>query len=156
MSSGKSTLQELRELNVRRQRESAPEPVHSPDDPADTESGNMTGHMTDNMTIQKDSHTDVLPSRRKASQRTRQPAIKTVDQTDDKTVGQLSIREAIKAAVQGGGGQAKPVLKTVTIKLSPELDKRVEDHCHETGRLKQDVIRDGLLLYFEAIEGDED
>ena len=145
MTTGKSTLQELRELNVRRQREAA---APSPE----LEASHMTSNMTDNIVVQPDSQTDILPSGRKVSHRTR----KQESQSDGKPSGKPSIKEAIKAAVQGAGGQAKPVLKTVTIKLSPELDKRVEDHCHATGRLKQDVIRDGLLLYFEAVEGDDD
>ncbi len=144
MSGTKSTLQELRELNVRRQRETTVPPP-------ELETDNMTSHITDNMTIQEESNTGILPSVRKVSHKASKPARKA----DDRPARQPSIKEAIKAAVQGGGGQAKPVLKTVTIKLSPELDKRVEDHCHATGRLKQDVIRDGLLLYFEAVEGDD-
>lgn len=153
--SAKSPLAELRELNVRKQREStadeaplrsetAAEHDHTP------ETDNMTGHITDNMTIQTGGNTD----RNKARNTAIQKGVQQASQTDIQPAGQPSIKESIKAAVQGGAGQAKPVLKTVTIKLSPELDKRVEDHCHATGRLKQEVIRDGLLLYFEAVEGD--
>jgi hypothetical protein len=54
--------------------------------------------------------------------------------------------------MQGSADPAKPVLKTVTLKMDPVLDKRVEDHCYQMGRKKQDVVRDALLLYFETIE----
>jgi hypothetical protein len=43
-------------------------------------------------------------------------------------------------------------LKTVTIKLAPSLDRRVEEHCFATGRKKQEVVRDALMLYFELLE----
>lgn len=46
----------------------------------------------------------------------------------------------------------RTVMKTVTIKMLPELDDKVEQHCRETGRKKQDVIRDALRLYFAAVE----
>jgi hypothetical protein len=50
------------------------------------------------------------------------------------------------------GEPAGEVLKTVTIKLAPSLDRQVEAHCFETGRKKQEVVRDALLLYFELLE----
>jgi predicted transcriptional regulator len=63
------------------------------------------------------------------------------------------VRERIAAeALAAARDQAKPVLKTETIKIDPALDRRVEDHCYAAGRLKQDVIRDAVLLYFETIE----
>ena len=82
----------------------------------------------------------------------------TVQQSNPKVArkeSNKSVKESIRDTIKSAGTQAVIVLKTVTIKLSPELDKRVEDHCYSTGRLKQDVVRDGLLLYFEAIEEDE-
>ena len=62
-----------------------------------------------------------------------------------------SVRAAIQATIQKAG-QGPEVLKTVTIKLAPSLDRQVEEHCFQTGRKKQDVVRDALLLYFEAVE----
>jgi hypothetical protein len=89
--------------------------------------GQMTSHMSDHINRQTGSHTDVQTAR-------------------------VPLRDQIAASVQGAAGSARTVLKTVTIKLDPELDRRIEDHCYQTGRKKQDVIRDGLLLYFEAVE----
>ena len=74
--------------------------------------------------------------------------------TDNMTVlpdGLSGMRHTILQAVRQGS-QPSETLKTVTIKLPPSLDRQVEVHCHETGRKKQEVIRDALLLYFEAIE----
>ncbi|MCS6778061.1 MAG: ribbon-helix-helix protein, CopG family [Chthonomonadaceae bacterium] len=84
----------------------------------------MTGHTTGH-TI---GHTDVLP------------------EGADTDAILREIQQAVRATSE------RPVLKTVTIKMLPELDARVEQHCRETGRKKQDVIRDALRLYFAALE----
>ena len=148
----KSTLQELRELNVARQKAAQPpepsEVVVNPVEP-DSPSDNMTSHMTDNIAIQSERK----PTRNKAVR----SADHKVGQQTDQLVGQISVKQSIKATLQqSGNAQEKPILKTVTIKMDPKLDKRVEDHCHETGRLKQDVIRDAVMLYFEVVEGNEE
>ena len=46
-------------------------------------------------------------------------------------------------------------LKVVTLKLPPELDQKIEDHCGRYNRKKQDVLRDAVLLYFEMLENME-
>jgi hypothetical protein len=116
---------------------------------------NMTSHMTD----LPDSKTegppyDKLPDQA-ISQQTRKMTGPSVDQSVGQTAGQpsdpSSIRQAILATVQQGG-QMGETLKTVTIKLAPTLDRRVEEHCFITGRKKQEVVRDALLLYFELLE----
>lgn len=61
-----------------------------------------------------------------------------------------SLAESIRASLRTPA--AEPALKTVTLKMSPALDRKIEDHCYQTGRKKQDVIRDAVLLYFETIE----
>jgi hypothetical protein len=71
--------------------------------------------------------------------------------TEGQAGGTASVRAAIQATLQSAG-RAPEVLKTVTIKLAPSLDRRVEEHCFQAGRKKQEVVRDALLLYFEAIE----
>src|SRR5690348_1254582 len=67
--------------------------------------------------------------------------------TDDKpassTESNTAVRSAIQKAVLSPSQPVSIPLKTVTIKLDPVLDKKVEDHCYQTGRKKQDVVRDG-------------
>ncbi|RYZ80918.1 MAG: hypothetical protein EOP06_24445 [Proteobacteria bacterium] len=69
----------------------------------------------------------------------------------DNTVGLSSTQQSILAALKQGG-KSEPTLKTVTFKLSPSLDEKVEEHMRETGRKKQDIVRDALHLYFETVE----
>jgi len=45
---------------------------------------------------------------------------------------------------------------TITIRLEPELEKRLDRLCKQTGRSRSDVVRDALrrqlsLLRFEAL-----
>jgi hypothetical protein len=148
----KSTLQELRELNVSRQKAAQPpepsEVVVNPVEP-DSPYDNMTGHMTDNTVVQ--------PEMKPTNNKTVRPTGHKYGQSSDQLVVKTSVKQSIKATLQqSGNAQEKPILKTVTIKMDPKLDKRVEDHCHEAGRLKQDVIRDAVLLYFEVVEGNEE
>jgi len=130
--SGKTTLADLREMNVRKQRESR--------EPQENQSYD---YMTDKQTNQEETNTDVLSETG--------PEIRTVSSMAGQT-GIQSVRDKIALTVQGSADQTKPVLKTVTLKMDPTLDKRVEDHCYQMGRKKQDVVRDALLLYFETIE----
>ena len=139
-------LAELRALNVKKQREaqeaSAPEADNQESQPYD----NMTSHTTNQPEIQKEN-----PSVR---QDTDQPANKPVRKQASRQAAPSSVLQTIKATVQQSGDGA-PALKTVTIKLAPSLDRRVEEHCFATGHKKQDVIRDALLLYFETVEAIE-
>lgn len=145
--SGKSTLQELRELNVRKQKEATIQEGKSYDHMTDKQ----TRHISDHTDANQSFHEDIRPSDQQISQSSVNKAGQQSDPSDDRSVGQ-SVRDRIVASVQGAAGPAKPVLKTVTLKMDPDLDKRVEDHCYAAGRKKQDVIRDAVLLYFEAIE----
>ena len=113
----------------------------------------------DHMTTQEYSNKEINSSGPTSRSQGGNTAISPYDQTairpdfhTDRRISHVSLRDQIAASVQGAGGSAKTVLKTVTIKLDPELDRRIEDHCYQTGRKKQDVIRYGLLLYFEAVE----
>jgi hypothetical protein len=141
--------------------------------------GNMTSHTENNTAdnipirpesntygrkyikqgVNQESHTegltvssiDVQPHDRMASLPPGHTSDQTSGQQPGNTSDQPSVRAAIQATIQKAG-QATEVLKTVTIKLAPSLDRRVEEHCFRTGRKKQEVVRDALLLYFEAIE----
>ncbi len=63
------------------------------------------------------------------------------------------MRERLLLEARGKVPEAKPLLKAVTLKLDPTLDRRIEEHCHASGKKKQDVIADALALYFETLEG---
>lgn len=139
-------LAELRALNVKKQRE-AQEAADPETDKQESQSyDNMTSHTTNQPEIQKES-----PSVRQEAD---QPTSKQVRKQASKQAAPSSVLQTIKATVQQSGDGA-PALKTVTIKLAPSLDRRVEEHCFATGHKKQDVIRDALLLYFETVEAIE-
>lgn len=104
------------------------------------------GNMTDNTAIRQERRIPVKPESRKPSRMVNKAASNTSGSPS-------SMAEAIRSAIQQGSASGGEILKTVTIKLSPELDRRVEDHCHEYRRKKQEVIRDAILLYFEVVEG---
>ncbi len=126
--SGKTTLSDLREMNIRKQRESRePQENQSYDGVTDKQISNI------------ESNTNYLPESHTVSSMASRE-------------GSRSVRDTLVQTMQGGADLAKPVLKTVTLKMDPVLDKRVEDHCYQMGRKKQDVVRDALLLYFETIE----
>jgi hypothetical protein len=139
-------LAELRALNVKKQRESqgdTPEEIEK----SDSQSyDNMTGHMDSKPGRKTGIPSEVLPTGQTVSKPARKQAAKPSVLP--------SVLQSIKATVQQAS-DGVPTLKTVTIKLAPELDRRVEEHCFATGRKKQDVVRDSLLLYFEAVESIE-
>ncbi len=97
--------------------------------------GNTAGGQSDNMISHVNDGKSSLPSGSMEGQ------------GDDGS----SVRASIQATLQNAG-RTPEILKTVTIKLAPSLDRRVEEHCFQMGRKKQEVVRDALLLYFEAIE----
>jgi len=113
--------------------------------PYDKSYDNMTSHTTDLPTSQTENQAEGRLADQTGGHTAIQPAIQQTDQP--------SIRQAILASVQQAG-QAGEMLKTVTIKLAPWLDRRVEEHCFTAGRKKQEVVRDALLLYFDLLEGE--
>ena len=143
----------LSELNA----EHAPAPS---DDDKESQSydqsyGNMTGQKDSNTVVREENKPEIQQAIQadvpQAGQLYGQPSLLVGSQpASPSAVSSASVRDAIRAQVQRG--RQKEILKTVTIKLSPELDQRVERHCYEAGRLKQEVIRDALLLYFEILE----
>lgn len=139
-------LAELRALNVKKQRESLADAVEETEKSDSQSYDNMTGHMTNQPEDKQESQPERLL--------TDQPVVKPVRKQAGKPTAPSSVVQTIKATVQQGGDGA-PALKTVTIKLAPGLDRQVEEHCFATGRKKQDVVRDALLLYFEAVEAIE-
>jgi hypothetical protein len=129
-----STIQDLQRVNLQKMaaRESQ-------------SASHMTDNMTDNMTGQEsDKLTDRLTSLSVSL---------PTDQPSDPPAAK-SVIHAIRQAARGL--PEKPVYKTVTLKMRPDLDAQVEAHCRQTGRLKQDVIHDALTLYFSVLEGGED
>lgn len=136
-------LADLRALNVKKQRESQGDTAVEASKEESQSYDNMTSHMTD------------TPENKQAGQQERQtddqPVIKASRRQAAKPAAVSSVMQTIKATVQQAG-DGTPTLKTVTIKLAPELDRRVEAHCFATGLKKQDVVRDALLLYFETVE----
>jgi hypothetical protein len=105
------------------------------------ETDHITSHITDHITgLQAGNMVSKSPD-------------KAVVLTTGQSAGQPSIREVIRQNVREAGGMAQAeVMIPVTIKLRPSMNRRVNDHCHDAGRLKQDVIHDALLLYFEVVE----
>jgi hypothetical protein len=140
-------LAELRKLNMQKQKEATDEQNKEESNTADKSYDNMTSHMTDKQEIQEASKqvgkSEVLQDGH--------PAVKQVRKPSGKTAISPSVMQSIKATVQQVG-ETVPTLKTVTIKLSPDLDRKVETYCFETTQKKQDVVRDALLLYFETVE----
>ena len=119
--------------------------------PYDQSYGHMTIYKGSNPEIKTSVHTESKKDKRISRQTENHMPRQTSFPTDSNTA-HVSMGDQIAASVHGSSDSARTVLKTVTIKLDPELDRRIEDHCYQTGRKKQDVIRDGLLLYFEAVE----
>ena len=136
----------------RSESEAEPEPEERGDQKSyDKSYANMTSHTDDNTAGNTDRQKTSNMAGRAGSQTDDRTVVQPAGQSDRQAVGQTSLRSVIQATIQQNG-QNGEVLKTVTIKLPPSLDRRVEEHCFRTGRKKQDVVRDGLLLYFEAVE----
>jgi hypothetical protein len=70
----------------------------------------------------------------------------------------LSMAEQIRQNARAARVARAAPLKMVTLKVAPELDDQIEAHCQQTGRKKQEVIRDALRLYLEVVgqPGDEE
>ena len=139
-------LAELRALNVKKQREAQTDAAEETDKTESQSYDNMTGHTES----QPEDKQESLP----VSQEDSKSAVRQTRKPVTKPTVPSSVVQTIKATVQQASDGA-PALKTVTIKLAPSLDRQVEEHCFATGRKKQDVVRDALLLYFEAVEAIE-
>lgn len=102
---------------------------------------------------------------RKKPERTTNPPVES-DKSENKQTDNMTSHitnkqtdkpESQKTNSQEGSPVARPdeTLKTVTLKLPPTLDRRVERYCFESDRKKQDVVRDALLMYLAAVEAQE-
>jgi len=65
-------------------------------------------------------------------------------QTESKSVAQMIRQRSAKQTEQ-------EVLKTVTLKLSPSLDERIERYCFENKMKKQEFWAEAAALYFETV-----
>lgn len=158
-----STLMELREMNVAKQKEAAASHTtshilshtdsHISDNTTIFPDSSPANHQSNNMTVQSEDRATIKLVGRKPGRTVKKldglPSNRT-QKGSTEAVLSASIRDRILAEVRKPEAP-QVVLKTVTIKMDPILDKRIEDHCHAFGKKKQDVIRDAVLLYFETI-----
>lgn len=112
---------------------------------------NITNHITDQsdsyMTSNTVSNTPDPTASKPDRQIDAQQDGQAVSQADFLSVAQ-SIRQAASQRTE------RPIYKPVTLKLRTDMDERIEKHCRDTGRLKQDVVHDALTLYFSVVEGE--
>jgi hypothetical protein len=129
---------------------------------------NTTSNLTHNITSNPTNNTTSSPTSNTASnitnkQASPRPAAQVRETRPAPTAtplrsGIASLADQIRQETLAAGlaRMAKPApLKVVTLKLPPDLDLSIERHCWQSGRKKQDVLRDALLLYLEVVNQTE-
>ena len=126
----------------------APEEVKQIDQSYDNMTNKLSDKPADTLTVKQDD----LHTAKKADKVVRKKVSQEVGQEESQpagpTVAQLIRRRA-------GTEAAKEVLKTVTLKISPTLDERIERYCFENKIKKQDFWAEAAALYFETVEEEQ-
>ena len=118
-------------------------------DQADSKSyDNMTNKLSDNLTVKQGD----LQTAPKADKPVRKKVSQKGDQEEGQSGGQ-SVAQLIRQ--RANAEAAKEVLKTVTLKISPTLDERIERYCFENKIKKQDFWAEAAALYFETVEEEQ-
>ena len=128
-----------------------------PDHKTDQSYDNMTNNLTDKKSEQKEDKKSNNISGKQNSKPVRQSANQSVVQPESQMDSQnanQSVADMIRRRAAQRGEQE--VLKTVTLKLSPALDERVEQYCFDNKMKKQEFWAEAAALYFEMIaQGEE-
>ena len=109
---------------------------------------NMTNNLTDKQSEQKSDNKADTQTRKQTVKPTRQSAIKLESQPDSQSASQ-SVADMIRR--RAAQREEQEVLKTVTLKLSPSLDEKVEQYCFDHKMKKQEFWAEAAALYFEMI-----
>lgn len=113
-----------------------PASLQQDDKKPDQKYDSMTSHTANNQTKKREGKSD----RNKSS-------IQTMQQESQSE--NLSVADMIRTRAEQRGIQE--VLKTVTLKLSPSLDERIERYCFENKMKKQEFWAEAAALYFETV-----
>jgi hypothetical protein len=89
------------------------------------------------------------------SHTTSKQGIIEAENTDSKEPDNKAMEAVLQMVRQKAKKPAgEEVLKTVTIKMRPSMDARIERYCFEHGMKKQDFFADAVDLYFAAVEAE--
>ena len=124
--------------------QAAQEETKQTDHSYDNMTNKLSDKLTDNLTVKQDD----LQAGKKADKPVRKKVSQEEGQSGGQSVAQLIRRRASTEA-------AKEVLKTVTLKISPTLDERIERYCFENKIKKQDFWAEAAALYFETVEEEQ-
>lgn len=121
---------------------------------------NQTGNTADTQTNYQESipqnekeNTPVSQVERKSARRKANPAVSQPGGQSEANSENHSVADMIR---QRSVVPAAPeVLKTVTLKVSPSLDEKIERYCFENKMKKQQFWADAAALYFETVEAGE-
>ncbi len=133
------------------------------DNGPDTKSyDNMTNKLPSKLSDNQTTKLADLQPDNKPDQKYDKPGRKKTDQLPRQSVsspaGQTAANSSVAALIRQRAGKEaeKEVLKTVTLKISPTLDERIERYCFEHKIKKQDFWAEAAALYFEVIEQAEE
>ena len=160
---GAAMLRDLREeerpaLQDPALQEHAPPPIatagqNGRNSQTDSEENQSYDNMTNKLTEHKTSKQSVKQTRKPESKPVAQKTNLPVSQVASPSVAaNNSVADMIRQRAAQRGEQE--VLKTVTLKLSPSLDERIERYCFENKMKKQDFWAEAAALYFETVEHD--
>ena len=109
-------------------------------------------NMTNNLTTKQSEQTSGIlpdkPDRKKPVKQSSQKLSQKDTLLNSPSAGQ-SVAEMIRR--RSSLREEQEVLKTVTLKLSPTLDERIEKYCFENKMKKQEFWAEAAALYFEMI-----
>ncbi len=145
---GAAMLRELRD-EERPQLEEHPQGIAdvdaAPEDVKIDESyDNMTNKLTTKQTVKK--------ANNQSGKTDRKQTVKPARQVESQIEGQSVVEMIRRRAVQR---EEQEVLKTVTLKLSPALDEKIEKYCFDHKMKKQEFWAEAATLYFEMIAQEE-
>ena len=145
---GAAMLRDLRDEERPPLGEEPPAPTKSA--ARDAEGVDQTNQSYDNMTNKQTEQKVVKqsdnPVRQKTVRPVRQKSAQFAGQSAD---GGVSVADMIRRRAERRDGAE--VLKTVTLKLSPALDERIERFCFENRMKKQEFWAEAAALYFETV-----
>ncbi len=109
----------------------------------------IASHMADNMTDKQTAQKTVKQPGKPAGKK----AVNTVSQKERQSGNRSEGQSVAEMIRRRASAQAEPeVLKTVTLKLSPSLDERIERYCFDHKMKKQEFWAEAAALYFETLE----
>ena len=137
---GAAMLRELRDEERPTREDQAVLEENPSENTNDPSYDSMTKKLTNKQTEQKSSH--------KSDKSPRKQTNNLVGQLYNHSAGQ-SVADIIRRRT--AQRQEQEVLKTVTLKLSPSLDEKIEQYCFDNKMKKQEFWAEAAALYFEMI-----